>query len=192
MSKENDNPFTDSDNEELQPQQNTSNFAEKEGVQPIDTKVQELEQQLAAQKVQIGELEDKMRRVQAEALNIQRRAEQNVADASKYAISNVLKDLLNVLDSFTQALNHEPKSEEAKSIHEGMQLTADLFMKSLNKNGVEIIEPNTGDDFDPNSHEAISMQKDEKTKSGAVLMVVQPGYSLQGRVIRAARVIVNQ
>jgi molecular chaperone GrpE len=192
MSKENDNPFTAGDNEELQSPQSTPDSANAEMKQTIDPKVQELEKQVTAQKVQINELEDRMRRVQAEALNVQRRAEQNVTDASKYAISNVLKDLLNVLDSFTQALNHEPKSDEAKSIHEGMELTKDMFMKALSKNGVENIEPSAGADFDPNSHEAISVQKDEKFNSGVVLMVVQPGYSLHGRVIRAARVIVNQ
>ena len=195
MSKDHDNPFAEGDNEELEPKQEQEAAKEEataaESAQQ-DPKVQELEKQVAAQKAQIAELEDKARRIQAEAVNLQRRSEQNVADASKFAITNVLKDLLNVLDSFTQALSHEPQTDEGKSIHEGMRLTADMLVKTLEKNGVEVIEPKAGDDFDPNSHEAMSMQQDENQPSGAVLIVIQPGYRLHGRVIRAARVIVNQ
>ena len=187
MSEHNQDPFAENNEQEETKQPE----AEQETAS-VDPEVQKLSDELKTQKEQNQELLDKIKRIQAEAMNLEKRKNKEITDAANYAISGVLKDLLNVLDSFTQALSHQVQSDEAKSVLEGMKLTSDMLVKALQKNGVELINPAAGDNFDPNSHEAMTMQKDENHPSGAVIGIIQPGYSLNGRVIRAARVIVNQ
>lgn len=196
MSMQNDDPFaSDSDQQPSENnKENNSANTEQPAEQSVqdDNKLQEANSKIQKLELENTQLQDQLTRVKAEAMNIKKRADKDVSDAHKYAISSVLKDLLNVLDSFTQALAHEAKSDETKAVLEGMQLTSDMFLSALQKHGVEIINPKAGDTFDPNNHEAMSMQKDEEHESGVVLLVIQPGYALHGRVIRAARVIVNQ
>lgn len=153
----------------------------------------DLENQLTAMEMKTSELKDKLARNQAELENVRRRTEREIRDAHKYGIKQFAVDLLPVVDSIMRGIDGvEPAEPQAKSIHEGMQLTLDMFIKTLKKHGIEIISPEKGEAFDPSLHEAVSIQADPEAKSNTILEVVQEGFSLNGRVLRAAIVVVAQ
>ncbi|MCH9770433.1 MAG: nucleotide exchange factor GrpE [Gammaproteobacteria bacterium] len=155
------------------------------------TSRQDLEQQLNQLEEQLAKYKDKSARDQAELKNVQRRAERDVSNAHKYGSEKIMVEMLQVVDSIERGLETSMSDDpKVQSLHEGMQLTLDLLIKTLNKFGVEIIDPAAGDNFNPELHEAMSMQPDKNAKSNTVLQVLQKGYQLNGRVLRAAMVIV--
>lgn len=150
-----------------------------------------LEQELNALEMRIAEYKDAAIRAKAEAENTKRRAERDVQNAHKYGNEKLLSDMLPIVDSLVRGLEGQvPADPAAKALREGMQLTLDLFEKTLEKHGIAIIDPAKGDVFNPELHEAMSMQSEEDAKPNTVLQVLQKGYELNGRVIRAAMVIV--
>jgi molecular chaperone GrpE len=146
-----------------------------------------LEDQLTAMEIQMNEFKDKFLRQQAEFDNFRKRAERDVQNAHTYGVEKLLKDLLPVVDSLERGLEGIEKND----VHfEGMQLTLEMFIKTLGKYGVSIIDPKPGDTFDPMRHEAMSMQPNPDFSSNAIIQVLQRGYELAGRTLRAAMVIV--
>ena len=152
---------------------------------------QELEQQLNALEMQIAAYKDTAVRAQAEVDNMRRRAERDVQNAHKYSSEKLLSDLLPVLDSLVRGLEGAtPQDAEAKSYYDGMAMTLDILEKTLQKHGVKAIDPARGDAFNPQMHEAMSMQPDPEAQPNTVLQVLQKGYELNGRIVRAAMVMV--
>lgn len=152
---------------------------------------EELEQELNKKDMALAELKEAAMRAKADAENARRRAERDVQNARKFGSERLLTDLLPVVDSLVRGLEgQEPTDQQARALHEGMQLTLDLLEKTLAKHGLEVIEPARGDTFNPEAHEAMSMQPDPELQSNTVSQVLQKGYSLNGRVIRAAMVMV--
>lgn len=141
---------------------------------------------------QVDIYKDQSTRSQAELANAQRRMEQEVSKARKFGAERLLSDLIPVLDSLNRGLQGGLSSDpQAKTMREGMELTLDILHRLLEKNSVIDIDPLVGDAFDPMQHEAMSMRQDADAKSNTILQVLQKGYSLHGRVIRAAMVIVS-
>jgi len=142
---------------------------------------------------QVQELKDQMLRTQAEMQNVRRRAEIDVEKAHKFALEKFVKELLPVADSLEKAVESTESQEESgelvASIREGVEMTLDLFMKSLSKFNVEQLNP-VGEPFDPQQHEAMSMVPAPDAEPNSVVNVVQKGYLLNGRVVRPAMVIV--
>lgn len=133
----------------------------------------------------------KMVRAIAEADNQRKRAEADVERERKYGIEKFVKALLPVVDSLELAITHgKPEDENCKVMLEGVQNTLALFLKEMKNFDVEVIDPQ-GQAFDPNVHQAISMIPSEAVASNHVLQVMQKGYLLNGRVVRAATVIVS-
>jgi molecular chaperone GrpE len=134
---------------------------------------------------------EKAVRATAEVENVRRRAKLDVESAHKYGSEKFINSLLPVIDSLEQALQgvSEPVSDELKTMQEGIELTLKLFVDSLNKANVKQLNP-VGETFDPQKHEAMSMQDAPDEVPGSVLMVFQKGYTLNERVIRPARVVV--
>ena len=130
-------------------------------------------------------------RAQAEMENLRRRLERDVSNAHKYGSERLLVDLLPVIDSLVRGLE-ESKSDDpsVQSLRTGMELTLDILHNTLKKHGVEEINPVRGDAFNPELHEAMSMQKDPESEPNTILHVLQRGYCLNGRVVRAAMVMV--
>jgi molecular chaperone GrpE len=128
-------------------------------------------------------------RAKAESENIRRRADREVTNASKFALERFAREVLAVVDSLEKALELPVESDAQKSMHEGIQLTYKLLIDTLNKFSIEQISP-LGDLFDPGVHEALVMQESEEHEPNSVMHVVQMGYSLNGRLIRPARVVV--
>lgn len=137
------------------------------------------------------EAQDKALRAHAEVENIRRRAERDVAGAHKYALEKFVKELLPVLDSMGQALHHSHDNEAAQAIHEGVNMTMTMLLGVLNRMGVEEIDP-LNQPFNPELHEAMSMLESADVAPDTVIQVFQKGYSLNGRLVRPARVIVSK
>lgn len=138
---------------------------------------------------QLEQYRDQALRAQAEAENTRRRAARDVENAHKFALEKFAGDLLPVLDSLEKAVEAAAGSEGAESIAEGVELSLKLFLSVLEKHGVERIDP-AGEPFDPQVHEAMAMVPSDHAEPNSVLEVMQAGYLLNGRVVRAAKVVV--
>ncbi|PWY55135.1 nucleotide exchange factor GrpE [Legionella qingyii] len=150
----------------------------------------ELSEKLTLAEQQSHENWEKAVRAQAELENVRRRAEREVTNAHRYGVEKIITDLLPVIDSLEQALQLAVKAEDA-AMHEGLELTLKLFMDVLKKFEIQQIDP-IGLPFDPQIHEAMSMQVVPDAEPNTVLAVFQKGYKLSDRVIRPARVVVSK
>ena len=135
------------------------------------------------------EMKDEALRAKAEMENIRKRAERDVQNARKFGIEKFAKELLPVTDSIDQALKHEVKLDEAVAMKDGIEMTAKILLDVLKKNGLEELDPK-GKKFDPNMHEALAMIPNPEFDDNTIFEVFQKGYLLNGRVVRAAKVIV--
>jgi len=128
-------------------------------------------------------------RAKAESENIRRRAEREVSNASKFALEKFAKEILAVVDSLEKALEQKAEDDAQKAMHDGIEMTYKMLVDTLSKFSIQQISP-MGDAFDPALHEALVMQESEEHEPNSVMHVVQMGYSLNGRLIRPARVVV--
>jgi len=156
-----------------------------------DNQVAELMQQVTDLTDQVTELKERALRAQAESDNVRRRAERDVQNAHKYALEGFVESLLPILDSLEQGLQQPAETEESQALKEGMELTLKMFVDSLSKKNIEQIDP-VGQPFNPELHEAMSMQENPDFEANSVIAVFQKGYTLNGRVVRPARVVVNK
>ena len=121
--------------------------------------------------------------------NVRKRSTRDIENAHKYALEKFLSDLLPILDSLELGVSAADQADEVAKVKEGMELTLKMFSDLMEKSGIAKVDP-LGDKFDPEKHEAISMQEKEGVESGHVIAVMQPGYELNGRLIRPAMVMV--
>ena len=146
---------------------------------------------------EIAALKDKFLRAFAEADNVRRRAEREVADAKVYGITGFARDVLTVADDFERALGAIDADARAKAegtlktLLEGIDLTGRALVQALTKHGVARIEAE-GAKFDPNMHQAMFEVPNTEVPSGTVVQVIQPGYKLGERVLRPALVGVSK
>jgi len=155
----------------------------------VDTSPKALLEKLEKLEEQAGHYRDQALRAQAEAENTRRRASRDVENAHKFALEKFAAELLPVLDSLEKAVEVAAESDGAEPIAEGVELSLKLFLSVLEKHGIERIDP-TGEPFDPQVHEAMTMVPSEHAEPNSVLEVMQRGYLLNGRVVRAAKVVV--
>ena len=132
---------------------------------------------------------DKVLRAQAEMENLRKRTIRDVENAHKYALEKFINELLPILDSLELGLSASANTKNVDELYKGMELTLEMFNKALEKFGVKIIDPQ-GEKFNPELHEAVSMQEIEDSESGIIIAVMQKGYLLNDRLIRPAMVIV--
>ena len=146
----------------------------------------------ASLETQVEELKEALIRSQADLQNVRRRAERDVENAHKYAVEKFVKDLLAVLDSMDRALELAETTEGFDvAMLEGTQMTHKLLLDTAAKHGVEPIDP-VGEAFDPQEHQAMSMVESADHEPNTVMAVMQKGYKLEDRVIRAAMVMVTK
>lgn len=148
----------------------------------------ELEEKLTLAEQQAHENWEKAVRAMAELDNVRRRAERDVANAHRFGLEKFINSLLPIMDSLEEALRLADNKGD-KAMHEGLELTMKLFLGVLEKHDVQQLDPQ-GAVFDPQEHEAMSMQASTDVPTNTVLVVFQKGYKLNDRVIRPARVIV--
>jgi molecular chaperone GrpE len=138
-------------------------------------------------------LKEQALRYAAEAENTKRRAEREGNDARAFAIQRFARDLLGVADVLQRALGSTPQDiadPAFKNFVAGIDMTEKELAGAFEKNGVKKIAPVKGDKFDPHLHQAVMEQPSAEVEGGSVLMVMQAGYELFGRVIRPAMVAV--
>jgi molecular chaperone GrpE len=148
--------------------------------------------ELEAAKQTINDQKDSVVRAAADVENIRRRAAQDVEKAHKYALEKFANDLLPVIDNLERAIEFSDKENEAlKPILEGIDMTIKSFSDAIGKYGVEEVSPQ-GETFNPEFHQAMSMQPSNDVAPNTVLAVMQKGYKLNGRLLRPAMVMVSK
>ena len=150
----------------------------------------------AAIEAETADLRDKLLRAVADTENMRKRMEREVAQARKYAVSAFVKDIIPLTDTFQRAIEAVPEDAAAKdaalkSLLDGVIMTERQFLNALERHGVKRIEPK-GEIFDPNFHQAIAQFPNPDVPDGTVMEVSQPGFVLDGRIMRPAMVVVAQ
>ena len=131
-------------------------------------------------------------RAQADAQNIKRRAEQDIERARKFALEQFTRELLPVADNLERALEAAAGDDDAiKPIAEGVELTLKSLLDAMKKSNIEVVDP-LGEPFDPNLHQAMSMVENSDVEPNSVIAVMQKGYTLNGRLVRPAMVMVSK
>ncbi|MBT3308259.1 MAG: nucleotide exchange factor GrpE [Gammaproteobacteria bacterium] len=141
-------------------------------------------------KAQAADYLDRMTRMQAEMDNLRKRTARDVSNARKFALEPFAKELLAVADSIDLGLNAAKDSDDVSSLIEGMELTRKQLFGTLEKFNVEVMDA-MGVKFDPEQHEAMTMVPNPEMEPNTVMDVIQKGYTLNGRLLRPARVIVS-
>ncbi len=158
---------------------------EADGEPSLESVVAQLEEDLAAAR-------DTALRSHADAQNIKRRAEQDVEKARKFGLEQFARELLPVVDNLERALEATAGQEAAvKPFAEGVELTLKSFLDALRKFNIETVDP-MGEPFDPNLHQAMSMVENAEVEPNSVIAVMQKGYTLNGRLLRPAMVMVSK
>lgn len=163
--------------------------SESAGAPVEEASVEALQEILTAQVQEAEELKDQALRAQAEVENSRRRAKRDVEDAHKYALERFTTQLLPVIDSFERAVDVVKELDDSSISMEGLELSLKLLFDVLEKSGVKVVDP-IGEPFDPGFHEAITMMVNPEMEPGSVMDVVQKGYVLNDRLVRAAKVVV--
>jgi len=154
--------------------------------------IESLQEQLLAAQAKVQDQQDSVLRAQAEVQNIRRRAERDVANAHKFALEKFSSDLLPVVDTLERALQSAADADNSdESTREGIELTLKMLTDTLKKHGVEQNDP-LGEPFNPELHQAMSMQPNPDMEPNTVMAVLQKGYTLGGRLVRPAMVVVSQ
>lgn len=163
-----------------------SELIEEEGEIPeIDRLKAELEKALGAATT----TREDMLRARAEADNVRKRAERDVAAAHKFGLERFIGQLLPVKDSMDLGFDALDGATDVEAIREGMELTRKMLEDALEKSGVVSVDP-MGETFDPEFHQAMTTQPSAEAEPGTILGVMQKGYVLNERLIRPAMVIV--
>ena len=190
MSEQNNQP-----EQEVEAQENLDQVAEElQGSEELnaEAEIAVLHAELEAAKQTIEDQKDSVVRAAAEVENIRRRTAQDVEKAHKFALEKFASELLPVLDNLERAIEFADKENDAiKSVIEGVEMTAKSFVDAVAKFGVEVVSPQ-GETFNPEFHQAMSIQPSAEVEPNTVIAVMQKGYLLNGRLLRPAMVMVSK
>lgn len=176
-------------NEEEQTAENPGQAVETEPEE--QGKEDQVSPELESLKEENDRLNQKLLRVQADFENFKRRSKEEESRIRKYRAQSLVEELLPALDNFKRALAVETDDSEAASIKQGMDMVYRQLSEALKKEGAEEIAE-TGVPFDPNFHQAVMQVESDEHPTGTVVEVLQSGYMLHDRVVRAAMVKVSQ
>jgi len=143
--------------------------------------------ELEAARAELAQSQEDYLRLAAEMENLRKRAARESENARQFAIERFAGELLDVVDSLEMGLAASGASAEA--LREGSGATLRQLVSALEKHGIAVVDPE-GEPFDPQQHEAMTLQPSETAEPGSVMTVVQKGYTLNGRLLRPARVVV--
>jgi len=185
--------MSDKDKPSTPPDAHASFHAGNELLDPQESKetteISALRAELANAKSETQSIMDRFVRKEAELQNMERICRKDVADARKFAIESIAKELLTVLDSFEQGLMYEKDNEK---LTDGLQLTYSLLLEILAKFGIKEISLAVNDPFDPKNHEALSMQETADMEPNKIVAIIQKGYLIHERILRPVRVVVSR
>ncbi|MEQ5807382.1 nucleotide exchange factor GrpE [Alteromonas sp. NFXS44] len=166
--------------------------AEAQPVSEHEQKVYELETALSDAQAQIKEQQDSVLRARADMENARRRAEAEVEKARKFALERFAGELLPVLDNLERAIQAgDGENDAVKPLLEGVDMTLKSFVSTIEKFGLTPIDPQ-GEGFNPELHQAMSMQESAEHAPNTVMAVMQKGYQINGRLLRPAMVMVSR
>ncbi|MCP4408642.1 MAG: nucleotide exchange factor GrpE [Gammaproteobacteria bacterium] len=157
----------------------------------LEFNIEELQQELREAQTKAETNWEKLLRLQAELENQRKRSQRELENAHKYAIERFVNELLPVKDSLELGAEHTPDQGTAEKLHEGMELTLKMLVQLMEKFNIEEIDPE-GKLFDPKFHQAMTLQEDADLATNTVITVMQKGYTLNGRLVRPAMVIVSK
>ncbi len=149
----------------------------------------DLAAQLAEAQAKLAEMQDAFLRAKADAENIRRRAQEDIAKAHKFAVESFAEVMLPVKDSLEMALKIETPSIE--SLKEGVDMTLKQLSSAFEKNRLLEVNPQQGEKLDPMKHQAISMVPAQQ-EANTIVTVLQKGYMIADRLLRPALVTVSQ
>ncbi len=155
----------------------------------------DIEEQLQQALLQVDKYKNEALLAQAEMQNLRKRTERDVANAHKFSVEKIVAELLPVVDNLERGLEASQvdalENAAATTLKEGIELTLNLFVGALNKFNVAQIDP-AGEPFDPQLHQAMTMIEQDSVEPNTVVDVMQKGYSLHGRLVRPAMVVVSK
>ena len=162
-------------------------------VDPSAEKIAALEEQVAKLNADVAQAKDALLRQLAETENVRTRLMREVRDSKVYAVSNFAKDMLDVVDNFDRAVNSVSDEDMAdnaplRGLFEGLSATEKIMLHVMGTYGVKRMDAEVGAKFDPNWHEAVVEVPNPEMNPGEIAFVQQTGYTLEDRVIRAAKV----
>ena len=158
-----------------------------------DTQAGEAEPAATVPREEFDALEDRFKRAHAEVANIRRRTEREKLEAVKFGSSRMASDLLPIHDNLKRALSSidDAQRDTAPALIEGIELTLRELLNALKKHGVEIVDPATGETFDPQCHQAMLEAPTPDVEAGKILQVMTEGFKMHERLLRPAQVIVS-
>ncbi|GGO74491.1 nucleotide exchange factor GrpE [Bowmanella pacifica] len=178
--------------QEQQPQEEVIQEQAQTELTPEQQRIAELESALVQAESTLSEQKDSVLRARADMENARKRAEAEVDKARKFALERFAGELLTVIDNLERALQVADASNEAvKSLVEGVAITHKSFIATIEKFGMKVIDPQ-GEQFNPELHQAMSMQESAELEPNSVMAVMQKGYELNGRLLRPAMVMVSR
>ncbi len=178
--------------EENDAAQGAQSDAEIEGQDEAGQQVYDLQNALNEAQNKIKEQQESVLRARADMENARRRAEAEVEKARKFALERFAGELLPVIDNLERAIEVGDASNEAvKPLLEGVEMTHRTFLSTIEKFGMTLINPQ-GEQFNPELHQAMSMQESAEHEPNTVMAVMQKGYELNGRLLRPAMVMVSR
>ena len=170
-----------------------SSAEEKDVEEQADFTLEEVLEKLVEEKEGAVRAREDLLRVQAEMQNLRRRTEQDIEKAHKYGQEKFSTELLTVMDNLERALAaaSDYEDETVKAIYEGVDLTLKSFTDCFNRFHIGSVDP-MGEPFDPQLHQAVTILENSDVEPNTVIEVMQKGYTLHGRVIRPAMVVVSK
>lgn len=164
----------------------------EEAEDELPAKIAELEAALLKSEATVKDQKDSVLRAKADIENMRRRTEQEIEKARKFALERFAGELLPVIDNLERAIESGDKENEAvKPMLEGVELTLKTMSDTVAKFGLKEINPE-GETFNPEFHQAMSLQESADHEPNTVMLVMQKGYELNGRVVRPAMVMVSK
>ncbi|QRV22813.1 nucleotide exchange factor GrpE [Marinomonas foliarum] len=146
--------------------------------------------ELAKALEEVAQYKEAALRAHADAQNVRRRAEQDVEKAHKFGLEKFAKSIVNVADNLERALTSAPDTGESDPVREGVELTLKDLLETLARFEVKVVDPH-GEPFNPELHQAITMVPNPELEPNTVMDVVQKGYTINGRLLRPAMVVVS-
>jgi molecular chaperone GrpE len=160
-----------------------------EGGAPAPSETERLAAELAVAEEQLKESRDAQLRAFAEMENVRRRAQKDVESAHRFGVERFAADMIEVRDTLELGIAASAQAADAGSMLEGMSATLRMIDKAFDKAGIAVLDPQ-GEGFNPEFHEAMVTQPSADQAPGTILHVVQKGFTLNGRLLRPARVII--
>jgi molecular chaperone GrpE len=145
-------------------------------------------ERLAAVEAELADAKDKLLRALAETENVRRRAQREREDAARYGAQNFARDMLSVGDNLRRALESAPEAGARDNVMAGVAATERELLAALERHGVRKVEPQPGERFDPNFHEAMFEVEGTGRPAGTIVQVLQPGFVIHDRLLRPAMV----